>query len=319
MKFFFTAICLFGFSIAECQTSLVINSSFENHSSCPTFGAQWNLCTGWNNVNMNQGVGMWGTPDYFHACGSGGVVPPNTFSGPCSPHTGSAMMGVVLYNTAYPDAREYLSTQLSSSMQAGTIYTVSFWITNGTGPISPWTIKNIGIHFSSSALTQSGFNYINVVPQCEITTNVASTSWVQYSFTVNPTSNWSYLTVGSFRQDVSNSPTQTYPNMGGNPSAYANYFIDDIEVSGPEATWINEKKLSGALKIYPSPFSDNLTIEISDAKTETHLVIINSMGQIQYSGILNSKTIDLEFLRPGIYYAAITRNETTYTQKVIKE
>ncbi len=215
------------------QSNLVVNGGFELNSSCPNGGAQWNLCNGWNNVNLNAGIGFWGTPDYFHTCGTGNVIPPNTFAGVCNPHTGAGMMGLVLYNIPYPNFREYLATPLSCSMVPGTTYTVSFWVTNGTGVISPWTISNIGIHFSNGPLTQSGFGLVNAIPQCEVTTNITSTVWTQYSFTINPTSTWNYLTLGAFRNDASNNVILSFPNLGGPPSSYANYFFDDIQVLGP--------------------------------------------------------------------------------------
>lgn len=218
------------------QVNLVSNSGFEQFSSCPTFGAQWNVCTGWNNINLNTGVGFYGTPDYLNTCGIGNTAPPSTFAGTCSPQAGNAMMALVLYNVPYSEYREYIATQLTCPMQPGVTYTLSFWLSNGTGIISPWTIKNIGAHFSSSPLSQSGWNVINVVPQCEITTNVASTGWTQYTFTVIPTAVWNYLSFGSFRNDASNNPTMTFPNPGGAPSSYANYFVDEIKVLSPGTT-----------------------------------------------------------------------------------
>lgn len=217
-----------GFS----QTNLVSNPGFENHTICPNFGGQINYCTNWNNVNLFYNNFSVGTPDYFHTCGSGTVVPPNTFAGQCNPHLGSAMTALVMYNAPFPGYREYMSSPLSCVMTPGNTYTVSFWLTNGLNPISQYRIKNIGIHFSNSPLTQSGYSLINVVPQLELTTLVGSTSWVKYTFTINPTSNWQHITIGSFRPDSQNSPTSSYSNTTGPASVYANYFFDDIEVLG---------------------------------------------------------------------------------------
>lgn len=215
------------------QVNIVPNPSFETYTSCPNFGAQWQVCTGWNNVNMNPGPGPWGTPDYFVTCGTSGAAPPATFSGTCTPQNGNAMMGMVMYNVPYPDYREYLSAQLNCPMQPGTTYTVSFWLSNGTGIKSPYTIRNIGAHFSTIPLTQTGWSLISVVPQCEVTTNVVSTGWTQYTFTVNPTAIWNYITLGCFRTDALNNPTMSFPNPGGPASVYANYFIDNISVLAP--------------------------------------------------------------------------------------
>lgn len=212
------------------QINLVPNSGFETYTSCPTAGGQWNCCSNWNNVNMNPGAGSWGTPDYFNTCGTGGTAPPATFAGTCNPHLGNSMMALVLYNVPYPQYREYLSVPLISPMQPGNTYTLSFWLTNGTGIKSPWTIKNIGVNFSASPLSQTGWGIITATPQCEILSNIIATTWTQYTFTIVPTSTWNYLTLGAFRIDALNNPTMSFPNPGGAPSSYANYFVDDVQV-----------------------------------------------------------------------------------------
>jgi len=213
--------------------NLVPNPGFENYTTCPNFGGEINYCSNWNNVNLVYGVFTVGTPDYFNTCSTANCCPPNTFAGQCNPHSGNAMIATVLYDSPIVDYREYVSTQLTCPMVTGNTYTVSFWLTNGLNPISPYIIKNIGACFSNTPLTQSGWNLISVTPQVELTTLIGSTSWVQYSFTVTPTSNWQYLTLGSFRTDLQNTPTLTYSITTGNPSVYANYFWDDIEVIGP--------------------------------------------------------------------------------------
>ncbi len=226
------------------QTNLITNPGFENNTICPSFGGQINLATGWNNVNLVYGNFTVGTPDYFHTCGSGTTVPPNTFAGQCNPHTGNAMAALVMYNSPYPGYREYMSTPLSCPMTPGNTYTVSFWTTNGLNPISRYTIKNIGIHFSTLPLTQSGYSLINVVPQVEVTTMLGSTAWVNYTFTVIPTANWQHLTIGAFRTDALNTPASTYSITTGAASVYANYFFDDIEVLGPATPTIGLSSIS---------------------------------------------------------------------------
>lgn len=254
----------------QSQINLITNPSFETFTSCPTFGAQWQVCSNWNNVNMNPNVGPWGTPDYFTACGTGGTMPPNTFAGTCTPHTGGSMMALVLYNTPYPLFREYIAQQLSCPMTVGNTYTVSFWITNGTGVISPWTIKNIGINFSSGPLTQTGWNVILLTPQFETPTNVATNTWQQFTFTVTPTSTWNYITIGNFRNNSANNPIQAFPNLGGAPSNYANYFFDDISILAPNTS------SSASLNITVNPISNCSNTTIASAN------LIGVSGSVNY-------------------------------------
>lgn len=225
----FLILLLIGFKQLVAQTNLVSNGSFETYTACPTGGAQWNRCTNWNNVNSNLGIGLWGTPDYYTTCGTGNTSPPSVFSGTCNPRTGSSMMGLALFNTGIANAREYLACPLSCSMFPGNTYTVSFWLSNGTSG-SPYSISNIGVCFSSGPLSQSGLGVISATPQCELTSTVFSTSWVQYTFTVSPTTVWNYLTFGSFKTDAQNNVTMARSSLGQPSGFYAYYFVDDIVV-----------------------------------------------------------------------------------------
>jgi gliding motility-associated-like protein len=230
-------ITLFLLSISiYAQVNLVPNSGFETASPCPNYPGQIDRATGWNNVNLVYNNFSVGTPDLFHACGTTSAgysaQPPATFAGTCNPHLGNGFAATVLYNVPYPGYREYFSTQLTCPMVAGNTYTVSWWLTNGTGVKSPYTIRNIGAHFSTAPLTQTGWNIINVVPQCEITGYSGSNAWVQYSFTIVATANWQYITLGTFRTDALNAPVNSYAVPPGPSSSYANYFWDDISVIG---------------------------------------------------------------------------------------
>jgi hypothetical protein len=240
--------CVLSFFTLKGQINIVPNPSFETFTNCPTGLSQWYRCNDWNSVNMFVGSKKFscpapytvGSPDYYKTCGTGGSSLPSSYAGFTWANSGSSCMGLVLYNQGYPNSgREYLSSQLTCPMLPGITYTLSFFLTNGTGQISPWTIKNIGIHFSSSPLVQNCMETISVTPQCEITTNVASNSWVQYTFAITPTNVWNYITFGTFRSDTQNNPIQTYPMLGSingsaNPkNGYAHYFLDDITVLRP--------------------------------------------------------------------------------------
>ena len=306
------------------QVNIVPNPGFETASPCPDYPGQTNYATGWNNVNLVYSNPSVGTPDYFHACGSASLgyncAPPNTFSGICSPKTGNGMMSSVLYNSPYPDYREYFSTQLTTTMTVGNTYTVSFWVTNGSTPYSQYSIKNIGINFSASPLTQSGWALINLSPQCEVTTQVASTSWVNYTFTVNPTSNWQYLTLGCFRTDASNNVVSTFTGTSGPPSVYARYYFDDLQVLS-NAQGVKELNISNFdLSIYPNPTSNQ--INISSSITIEKVMLSNYLGQNikTYTIDGNKGTIDISELTNGIYFAQFYhKGQIVAIKKIIKE
>ena len=308
--------------LVQAQINIVPNPSFENTLSCPTGAAGWTACANWNNVNMNVGPGTWGTPDYFHPCGGGGTAPVSTFAGTCSPHSGIAYMALVLYNNPYPDYREYLSCKLNVAMTPGTRYTVSFWITNGTGVISPWIIKNVGVHFSASALTQSGWSPINVTPQCEVTNTIASNTWVNYTFSIIPTATWNYLTIGAFRSDANNSPMVYYPNPGGNPSVYANYFIDDISVFAPLVEEVKESDLSNRIRFFPNPATETIHLDgQQNGLTVKTLLITNSLGEtvMQLDQPSDLQEVNVSGLARGVYFIHLRTNQGVSLRKFVKE
>jgi hypothetical protein len=286
------------------QVNIVPNPGFELYSSCPTFGAQWNKCLSWNNVNMVTGVGLWGTPDYFTACGTGNTAPPSTFAGICTPHSGQGMMGAVWYNTSYSDYREYIAAPLICPMIPGNTYSVSFWITNGSSPKSPWTIRNIGVNFSASALTQTGFNIINLTPQYLISTNIATTSWQQITFTISPTAVWNHITIGNFSPDTSNNPTLSFPLIpGATENAYSYYFIDDIEVLKPTSG----KHLSVSNVTLCTDISKTTTLHVNSSYTSTPLSYTWQPGNLQ------GQTVNVSPISNTIYsVTAATSSLCTY-------
>jgi hypothetical protein len=308
------------------QVNLVANPGFETMVHCPSGGAQWDKCQGWNNINLQTGIGPWATPDYFNLCGTNGTKPPFTFAGTCMPQTGNAMMALVLYNVPYPEFREYLSTQLIAPMYPGVTYTLSFWITNGQDVISPWTIRNIGVHFSNAALTQTGWNRINVIPQCEITTNVSGNSWTQYTFTVNPTNTWNFLSIGAFRTDSLNQPVQFYASPPGNAFSYANYFIDEVEVLAPKEIMESIMPLEEAqsFNLYPNPCSaPGLTVELRDIENIKEVYLTNSLGETIYAGDKVSfekanLKLNIAGLQTGIYILNIRKADKLITCRFIR-
>lgn len=66
-------------------------------------------------------------------------------------------------------------------------------------------------------------------------------------------------------------------------------------------------------RIFPNPFSDNITVEFADLKPGCRLKIFNSNGALVYSENLvkNKSTLNLNSLPPGIYLFCIEENNTS--------
>ena len=216
-------VCLF-MSNANSQ-NLLSNGDFENYSTLPTDITQWSLCTGWTNC------GGTGTPDYFNTNAVGAANLPNTNFGFVQPYSGNGIMGFATYGgNMQPEYREYISTQFSSPMVVGTQYQISFYLTNGiSGMNDVYSSNRIGINFSTSPLTQTGYAPFNTTPQLEIVGDVWTNSWQQYTFTFTADQAYTYITFGNFDNDAGTS--KTYHNTGGMDS-YAYYYIDKAEVIG---------------------------------------------------------------------------------------
>lgn len=328
MKNPFIVVLVLSFSFWNAQTNLVPNGSFETNTICPDYPGQINYATGWNNVNLIYNNPSVGTPDYLHACGSASLgyntVPPNTFVGDCLPHTGNAMGATIVYNVPYPDYREYMSIQLTEAMIPGLSYTVSFWITNGNPAQSPFTVKNIGAHLSTTPLSQTGWGLIGLNPTCEITGFSGTQSWVQHTFVVAATAPWQYITLGNFKNDAANTPSVSYAGGSGPISAYATYFWDDIQVLSSVSSKIKELANNDEdLRIFPNPAVDN-EISVSSSNSIEEVNVINSTGSIVKSQKLvknNDKyTVDIKDLPDGIYFMQFYNNkELVCGKRLVKQ
>lgn len=227
-----TLVVLLFSHVLQAQ-NLVNNPSFETVTAEPYWGCEIINATGWLNPSggscPNNGTA---TPDLFSTFSNGQAVLPNTFMGTTNAHTGNRIAGIVTYHDQLTNYREYLMTRLTCPLVPGETYTVSFWSTGGNPVQYVYHTNNIGVYFSTNALTQNNYNLIPAItPQLEITTLVANTTWTYFSFTFTPTQAYNYITIGNFRNDAS---TQKQ-NFGTN-RPYSYYFFDDISVTANNST-----------------------------------------------------------------------------------
>lgn len=108
--------------------NLVVNPSFEEHTSCPT-GA--NATTYHNAITLVTG---WGTPtissDYYHVCGDQSLGVPDNLAGHAFPRTGDAYVGYHLWSGSWSipgNAAEYLEGSLSSPLEQDSFYLVELF------------------------------------------------------------------------------------------------------------------------------------------------------------------------------------------------
>ncbi|HYV93744.1 MAG TPA: PKD domain-containing protein [Chitinophagales bacterium] len=202
--------------------NLVGNPGFETYSSLPVLPGQWNNATGWSNCGG-------GTPDFFHTNGSGIVQLPNCYVGTVYPYKGDGIMGLVAYASYYANAREYISANLISALVPGSVYNISFFITNGlpSDSYGGQGIDNFSIAFSIGPLAQFYFQPLSsITPQLTVSNILYDTAWEQISFQYLADAAYDHITFGNFADDASTT-VQVF-DSGTNALVY--YFLDSINV-----------------------------------------------------------------------------------------
>jgi hypothetical protein len=251
--------------------NLVNNPGMEAYSGCPTGPCQWNRATGWYNPNGTTGCSAAGSPDYYHTCGSGVSHLPNSGIFNLNPHSGNAVMGFLTWSGSLgPNYREYVGTYLNSPMVPGQNYTVSFWICNAYNPYYGGGSNRICLDFSNSAhFLPAGV--ISLVPEIEIPTVFFSNAWVNFTFSLSATSNWTWITFGNFYTDA-NTTAQLFDPAAAYYRAY--YFIDDVEVFASVVFPLD----MGDPKVIAAPIGSQVSWEATAEEGITEFVLERTLG-----------------------------------------
>jgi len=222
-------IYIAGFDLSVPAQNLVTNGNFETYTQLPNYYAQSCYATGWNSPSgsCNLIVGQ-GSPDYYHLWGSSGAQPPNTWWADVMPYAGNAMEGFAgYYNSSGTSYREYIQYQLSSPMIPGTVYEVSYFLTNGITSIHGYGCNHIGAYFSTTPITQAGGAPIPVVPHVEDPGVFFSNTWQKKTFTFIATAPYTFVTIGNFYNNANTTIVQfVFPST----LVAAYYYIDDVIV-----------------------------------------------------------------------------------------
>jgi len=84
-----------------------------------------------------------------------------------------------------------------------------------------------------------------------------------------------------------------------------------------ETTTGLQSQLTETLRVYPNPVKDELFVEV-DGKCK--FTIINLMGQVIYtSDLINSASVQMSNLPPGVYSANFQKDKSRVVKKFIKE
>jgi gliding motility-associated-like protein len=235
-------ILCFVFTIAISQIAvaqnLVPNPSFEDKTRCPVDNGDFQAIKSWYNPLTST------SPDYFNICatrGNGAHIPESLF-GYQRPHSGDGMTGIIAWEAKYNGstftnaASEYIQTELSQSLQAGKKYCVSFYV---SPTISPYFIKNyvdideIGVHFSSYKLTESGLRLNHKYAIRSITGKFMSDTagWIKITGVYTAAGGEKWINIGVFGNTTPNHVVHPGIIVDNNYLYRSYMYIDDVNVS----------------------------------------------------------------------------------------
>lgn len=214
------------------STNLVPNPSFESYTTCPDGIGQWSRLTNWEAVPVTNTNAIPSSPDFFNRCdqtSSYADVPVNGF-GSQEPRTGDGYAGI--YTSGFFDWKEYLQVPLSTPLQAGETYAVTYYISAADYDLtSNYEIgkRHDGMGFMFSNTQPTSANSIYGLP-AGFTANYISTDivednvdWVPVRGTYTALGGEQWLTIGCFL----NGPDLA--TNGGPDFGY--YYIDDVTVA----------------------------------------------------------------------------------------
>lgn len=263
------------------------------------------------------------SPDYFSFLCSGSNndgSPLNAF-GYSNAKQGSNYVGAILFTANY-ETKEYFYQQLSTPLQAGKIYCLSFYVSRADRVTH--AIHSIGAYFSNNVQSAATLGYVNVTPQIVNQSGFITdtTNWFQIQGCYTANGGEQYITIGNFNSNA-NTDTLFVGSNDPNPGAdrYAYYYIDDITLIDQTTVGFNELSDGTSVSVYPNPSYDKLKVKINASTTLSMTKIkITDVFDREVKEIEYSEEIDISFLERGIYFLSIEQGgKTLGTKKIFKE
>ena len=280
------------------QTNLVPNPSFENYTTCPynpteiTDAIPWISPTG-------------GTPDYFNACST---YPdnsvPNNISGFQNAHSGQAYGGIGVYVPDFSNYREYVQVQLIQNLVKGKKYCVSFFLSLTDS--SNYGTKDVGVFFSTKAITSANVFYLNYTPQIINHSNITNKiTWTNVSGSFIADSTYSYITIGNFEDDSQCNPVWVGGVSDSSFYGGAYYYIDDVSVIECDDT-IATDVIQIPNVITPNGDGKNDYFLIENLPQNAELKIFNRWGNTVYHSLNYQNNWEAADVVSGTYYYLLT-------------
>ena len=276
---------LLNYQICSGQ-NLVANPSFEVHTQCPNNYNQVSYASGWfkslNNNNPSY------HSEYLNACGTSNFsVPSNTWGYQAASNGVAYMATVTTAPSVQANYRENIYTTLTSPLQVGATYSISFKISHTDN--SQFSSDKFGVKLTK----QPNFPIDNISQVYSTTIVTNNNTWTTISGTFVADSAYTYIGIGNFFNDANTNTTNSCSSCSYN---LYGYFVDEIDVHQISAVAVN------------SDFSCNDTticlfdtINFQNLSTGAQNYLWN-FGDLQTSSQVNPKHV---YQNPGIYHVVL--------------
>ncbi|MBI1288571.1 MAG: T9SS type A sorting domain-containing protein [Flavobacteriales bacterium] len=285
------------------QVNLIANGSFEIIDTtlawCPNSAGQIWIANGWSTVI--------GSVDYYNTC-SNSAYPeygtPNNRLGVQLPRTGDGYASLLCYINPWPNQREYLWTQLNSSLIANQKYYLEYYV--NLSDSSNFAISNFGAHISvNDTRYLSPGEFLNLESSIHFDTTSAindTNGWTRISGTFTAAGGEQYLTISAFGLDTDDPYIERLAN--NNPDRWdgAMYLIDDVSLTRVGDVGIEEP--SASLGAYPNPCTDVLQLELPAVRSPLQITVVDVVGrsiEMLRSVQGNRYAIDVSAWPSGVY------------------
>lgn len=227
-------------SIIFCQ-SLIVNGSFEDYDVCPkTFTEKGQILKipGWYSPSK-------GTPDYFNICSKINVNVPVNLMGHQWAKEGNAYIGLI--SAEHPDIknnrrtrnyREYIQTELKSSLKKDSIYKLSFYLS--LAPNSKFALNYMGAAITCKKLKgRHTVILTDKVVACTDTSKIITErgDWFLVESVFKANGGEKFLTIGNFIDDdqmkyelLNISDLRKSLQEKINFTGVAYYYVDDVSL-----------------------------------------------------------------------------------------
>ncbi|MEY2828747.1 MAG: hypothetical protein RIQ33_605 [Bacteroidota bacterium] len=321
-------VAIFFASQINAQINLVPNPSFEDTLQLKSLNAFKGNCPIDNDSNFilpKYWIYSTQSVDYYNAIDKDIFFTshvPNNILGYCDDNkNGSAYLGLFARTSNYyPNYREIIGARLLDSLKIGVKYFASI-------DISLADSSNCGVNNLGMLLTTVPYDSISLHNYSQLfssTINTNNAGWTTLQFSIVADSNYKYLYVGNFFDNlhtdtsilISNPTWQASSN--GFPDninqCWAYYYLDNIYL-GTDSVDAGTKFLNiSNLFFYPNP--TNKKIFIPSSGNNFCVSLFDFLGR-KRKEVINENTVDVTELENGIYIVQYSAENKIFQQKIL--